>query len=183
MDQSTSSPTADTTATRFVATPVPQRTPAAPTPVRGQRFQRALLPEPVSPVEPGVRPALRDRAFRCALVAADALAALAALVIAVVVLGEGDPLRPGALLVVPLMVAASKLVGLYDRDEMLLHKTTLDEAPRLFQLATFFTLLAWLLESVLISGKLAAPQVVGLWGTLFAFALAGRLLARRQARR
>ena len=30
----------------------------------------------------------------------------------------------------------AKLTGLYDRDETLLRKTTLDEAPKLFQLAT-----------------------------------------------
>jgi hypothetical protein len=35
-------------------------------------------------------------------------------------------------------------LGLYDRDETLLRKTTLDEAPKLFQLATLCALVAWL---------------------------------------
>ncbi len=45
---------------------------------------------------------------------------------------------------IPILLIAAKMTGLYDRDETLLRKTTLDEAPRLFQLATLCTVLAWL---------------------------------------
>ena len=38
---------------------------------------------------------------------------------------------PARLLVVPIVIVASKLMGLYDRDELVLRKTTLDEAPAL----------------------------------------------------
>ena len=41
---------------------------------------------------------------------------------------------------IPILLVGAKLTGLYDRDETLLRKTTLDEAPKLFQLAT---LCAW----------------------------------------
>ena len=44
----------------------------------------------------------------------------------------------------PLLLIGAKLFGLYDRDETLLRKTTLDEAPKLFQVATLCALLAWL---------------------------------------
>ena len=44
---------------------------------------------------------------------------------------------PGpAIAAVPILIVCAKLTGLYDRDETLLRKTTLDEAPKLFQLAT-----------------------------------------------
>ena len=47
-------------------------------------------------------------------------------------------------LAVPILLVCAKLTGLYDRDETLLRKTTLDEAPKLFQLATLCALVAWL---------------------------------------
>ena len=61
---------------------------------------------------------------------AEAAAAALALVIGVTVVGD-DALRPVAALFVPLAILVSKVIGLYDRDELLLHKTTLDEVPAL----------------------------------------------------
>ena len=56
-------------------------------------------------------------------------------------LGVGDDrLRITALLSLPLVVLVSKVHGLYDRDSLLIHKTTIDEAGQLFQLATLYTL-------------------------------------------
>ena len=43
-----------------------------------------------------------------------------------------------------LILVLSKVLNLYDRDELLLRKTTLDEAPKLFQVATLMALLLWL---------------------------------------
>ena len=71
----------------------------------------------------------RDRRFRRSLVVADAAAAALALVVGVTVVGE-DALRPLAALFIPLAIGVSKAIGLYDRDELLLHKTTLDDVPR-----------------------------------------------------
>ena len=57
----------------------------------------------------------------------------------VIVLG-GDKVTLAFVAAIPLVVVVSKIGGLYDRDEHLLRKTTLDEAPALFQVATLYTL-------------------------------------------
>ena len=44
-----------------------------------------------------------------------------------------DALNPVAVLALPAVLLVSKITGLYDRDEHLLQKTTLDEAPDLFR--------------------------------------------------
>ena len=82
------------------------------------------------------------------------------------VLGD-DALRPLTLLALPLVVVAGKLKGLYDRDELLINKTTIDQAPELFQLATLYALLIWLLDDALIAGSLGSMQIVVLWASLF----------------
>ena len=81
-------------------------------------------------------------------------------------------------LALPLIVAVSKIQGLYDRDELLIRKTTMDEAPQLFQLATLYALAIWLLDDILIAGSLSDGQVVVLWAALFGLAVLGRRLAR-----
>jgi exopolysaccharide biosynthesis polyprenyl glycosylphosphotransferase len=125
--------------------------------------------------------ALRERRYRRALGYADALAAYTALYAAVVVLGD-DRLHLSSVLAMPIVVVASKVMGLYDRDEVLLNKTTLEECPALFQLATLYTLVAWLLERILVDGYLGNRQVLGLWALLFVLALLARAAARRTAR-
>jgi exopolysaccharide biosynthesis polyprenyl glycosylphosphotransferase len=133
-----------------------------------------------APHTPGVQ--LRDKIFRRSLAVADAVAAASALAIAVTVLGD-DRLKPAALVFVLLAVCVSKVVGLYDRDELLLHKTTLDDAPALLQLATAYTLLAWLSGPWLVDGSLGRNQAVGLWGLLLLFSLCGRAAARARSTR
>jgi exopolysaccharide biosynthesis polyprenyl glycosylphosphotransferase len=126
--------------------------------------------------------ARRERSYRLHLAAADGFAGLLALYAAVTLIGD-DRLRPGAVLVVPIVVVASKLMGLYHRDELVLKKTTLEESAPLFQLATVFALITWLLDSVLVDGYLGNRQVLGLWGLLFVMSLLARTLAREIARR
>ena len=124
--------------------------------------------------------ARRESKFRFALAAADALAAIMATTVAIAILGD-DRLTAFMLLAAPVVVLASKIVGLYDRDELLIHKTTLDEAPMLFQVATVFTLVVVLLQSVFVRGTLGMEQIAGLWALLFVFSLGGRYCARRLA--
>ncbi len=133
-------------------------------------------------VEAPVRPEVgaRDRRYRRLLAYADALAAGLALVLSTVVLGR-DQLEPTGLVVIPIVVAVSKIIGLYDRDEVLLRKTTLDESPALFQLATLWTLMTFLLGPLLVEGQLGRDQVAGLWFSLFALGLLLRGLARQLA--
>jgi exopolysaccharide biosynthesis polyprenyl glycosylphosphotransferase len=125
----------------------------------------------------------RDKRYRRLLSAADMGAVLLALVVCVPLLGNGDRVLPGAAAVLPLIVVISKVLGLYDRDELLMRKTTLDEAPALFQLATLSALLLWLGHGVLFAGQLGRDQVVGFWGALFLSLMASRMSARALARR
>ena len=152
--------------------------PAAP-----PRFARLPHPEEAPAEAPAKRAiASRERRYRLLLAYADALAALVALFVAVTVLGD-DRLRPASLLVMPLVVIASKLIGLYDRDELVLNKTTLEESAALFQLATLFTLVTWLADGIVVDGYLGNRQVLGMWAILYVTTLVGRSLARSVARR
>jgi exopolysaccharide biosynthesis polyprenyl glycosylphosphotransferase len=119
----------------------------------------------------------RDALFRRALAGADLLATTAA-TSAVLVAAHAVP-EPGALLLLPLMVGVGKVAGLYDRDENLLSKSTLDELPALFQVATVYSLIFWLLEHFLISGHLHRPGVIALWALLFLGLGVARACARR----
>ena len=118
----------------------------------------------------------RDRRYRWALAASDVLAAILAIGLATVL--SPDNLRWATLLGLPLVVLVSKLQGLYDRDELLIRKTTVDEAPKIFQLATLFTLLFWMCSGALLTGPLGQGQALALWAALMVFALAGRRLTR-----
>ena len=126
--------------------------------------------------------AQRDAVFRRCLAIADIGAAGAALLLCISVLGD-DRLHLVTLFALPLVVVAGKVSGLYDRDELLINKTTLDQAPQLFQLATLYALLIWLLDQSLIVGELGSRQVLVLWGSLFVFVVLGRRAARWLARR
>jgi exopolysaccharide biosynthesis polyprenyl glycosylphosphotransferase len=114
------------------------------------------------------------------LVPADVLSTALAVALGVAVIGE-DRLSPAVLIPIPLVVVASKIMGLYDRDQHLLHKTTLDEAPALFELATLYTLLLWLTQPLLVEGNLGRSQLLGLWGLLVVLLLVGRSIARHVA--
>jgi exopolysaccharide biosynthesis polyprenyl glycosylphosphotransferase len=79
---------------------------------------------------------------------------------------------------VPLLLVGAKLLGLYDRDETLLRKTTLDEAPKLFQLATLFTFVALLAGRMVVDGTLDRKEALFLWIALTASLLLARAAAR-----
>lgn len=123
----------------------------------------------------------RDAVYRRSLAVADMVAAGIAFSFSAVVLGE-DQLTPATLAVLPLVVIVAKAMGLYDRDEHLLHRSTLDEVPSLFVIATLGALLLWLSDDLLIDGELGRRQVVGTWALLFVLMIALRSLARWASR-
>ncbi|MGH2846797.1 MAG: exopolysaccharide biosynthesis polyprenyl glycosylphosphotransferase [Thermoleophilaceae bacterium] len=123
----------------------------------------------------------RDMLYRRALGLADALSAAVAVVVGVLILGE-DTLSPAALAAIPMVIVVGKLSGLYDRDEHLLRKGTLDEAPQVFWVATLYTLLVFLAGDYIVDGPFGRDQALGLWGLLFASMLVSRCAARRGAR-
>src|SRR5690349_6098600 len=119
----------------------------------------------------------RDALQRRSLAAADVLSVAIVLGAQALIFGT-HRVHPFVLLALPAVVLLSKVVGLYDRDEYLLHKTTLDEAPALFQMSAMYVLLLWLGGGVFVSGSLGQRQVVGLWLLLFVCLMSFRALAR-----
>jgi exopolysaccharide biosynthesis polyprenyl glycosylphosphotransferase len=119
----------------------------------------------------------RDSRVRRALMVSDALAIATAITLATIVAG-GDSLRPPALLFVPLLIGLAKVIGLYDRDDMLLRKTTLEEAPRVFHLATIGTVIAVVLQRPMFDGPFGGDQVLGILALLFVLPLGARALTR-----
>jgi exopolysaccharide biosynthesis polyprenyl glycosylphosphotransferase len=123
----------------------------------------------------------RDSRVRRMLALAD-LAAAALALGAVIALGGEHP-EPAALLM-PLLVAIfCKLARLYDRDEHVLRKSTLDQAPQLLQVTTLFTLLTWFAGGALVRGGLGKADVALLWIVLAVAIVFLRYLARRVAAR
>jgi len=124
----------------------------------------------------------RDAVYRRTLIVADALAAIASLLITRAIVGPGHPaLR--AIAAVPLIVVMSKVVGIYDRQELLVRKSTLDEAPALFELATLYALIVWLLNGFVITKSSDRRELLVEWATLFVLLLAAHVTARWLSRR
>ena len=120
----------------------------------------------------------RDRVFRRALVGADLLAGL--LVVGLAdrlfgVLGPGE----AAFALLPLIVVINTSCGLYRRDELLLRKSTLDEAPAVFHAATLTTVVAFLLESVLLRTPMSAHLMAVTWLGLTVLEIACRVARPR----
>ena len=87
------------------------------------------------------------------------------------------------LVAAPLMVVLNTLSRLYERDQLVLNKTTLDEAPSLLQAAALFTLLLWIVHDAATLVTLYAGDAALVWMTTFALLLAGRAVGRAQVRR
>ena len=132
-------------------------------------------------ISPNAR--LRDAIFRRGLVAADMLAAGIALGFSVSAVA-GPSVR--ATVVVALMlvvVLVGKLLGLYDRDELVFHKATLDEVPKLFKLSAMYGLVTWLLAPALLEGPFTRASTLALWMSAFLLTCAFRWAAREIARK
>jgi exopolysaccharide biosynthesis polyprenyl glycosylphosphotransferase len=105
---------------------------------------------PLEEVERSAPASHRDTIGRVALVLADlAAVSVALLVVASATTGR---LTPWALALLPLFVLLAKMAGLYDRDQHMLHKTTLDEGPTLLGVAAIFALVASGLRAVWTTG-------------------------------
>lgn len=137
------------------------------------------------PVEPAAetppRPAAvmrREWLFRRALLAADVLAIVLAFVLTVELSSRSLQLTWMSVAGLPILLVGAKMLGLYDRDEVLLHKTTLDEVPKLFEVATLCTLVAWLAGGLIVSGELNRHEALFLWLILAALLMLTRAVAR-----
>jgi exopolysaccharide biosynthesis polyprenyl glycosylphosphotransferase len=155
---------------------------------RRPRFRRGALSMrgdigPAFLVENRSREAVgyRERVFRRALIAADASAGLLVVGLASRVFGADGP-GFTALALVPLIVVTNATSGLYNRDELLLRKSTLDEAPAVFQAATLTTAVAYLLDSALLATPIGARLFAFMWLSLAVTVIACRVAARAFAR-
>jgi exopolysaccharide biosynthesis polyprenyl glycosylphosphotransferase len=125
---------------------------------------------------------VRESNYRRGLALGDVIATLGAVIVAIGLIGH-DRLRPTLLFLVGLVVVAAKVQGLYERDELVIAKSTLDELPRLFNLATQVALVVWLARHFVVVGAPTTVDLLTLWGLLLASLAGGRMLARRIAAR
>jgi exopolysaccharide biosynthesis polyprenyl glycosylphosphotransferase len=122
---------------------------------------------------------LRREAFQRRLLAcADVIAASAALWLVLTLPGSDD--HPGLLVLaaMPLAVLVFKIAGLYDRDQLRLVRSTLDEAPLLLQLTGLYVLTLTIAQSVMVDGNLGGDQIAGLWVATFLAIVGARMIAR-----
>jgi exopolysaccharide biosynthesis polyprenyl glycosylphosphotransferase len=119
----------------------------------------------------------REVSYRRVLALADLLAATAVLTFLLVLFPVAQ-LNAAMLVSLPFVVVVNKIVGLYDRDELVLSKSTLDEAPILLQVSGMFALVVWLLHDGLGDADLQARPVVWLWTAMFGALFLTRKLAR-----
>jgi exopolysaccharide biosynthesis polyprenyl glycosylphosphotransferase len=126
---------------------------------------------------------LRDALFRRTLAVADLVAIVGAFVLTAQLSSRSAQLTWAGIAGVPILLVGAKLYGLYDRDETLLRKTTLDEAPKLFHVATLCVLVAWLAGGLLVNGTLNRHEAVFLWLTLAMLMILARAGARAIALR
>ena len=119
----------------------------------------------------------RDAIYRRALAFADIASAAIAVLVGVPILGD-DALNPLALLALPLVLVVGKVAGLYDRDEHLVRRTTLDEVPTLFWAATLYAFLIWLGGNLIVVGAFSRDQAIGVWALFFLSMVSIRVVAR-----
>jgi exopolysaccharide biosynthesis polyprenyl glycosylphosphotransferase len=119
----------------------------------------------------------REARRRRLLAAADVVAATAALML---VLGLVANARPGLAILagMPLVVVLFKIAGLYDRDQLRIVGSTLDEAPTLAQLTGLYALTVTILQSALFDHSLTGDEIAALWGVSFLAIVGGRVVAR-----
>jgi exopolysaccharide biosynthesis polyprenyl glycosylphosphotransferase len=153
---------------------------ASSRPRLGLGRKRMLLPG-ISEVRGPAASMRRDAVFRRLLAVADVMAIFSAFMITFALAHRPLQMTWGTLVEIPVLLLGAKLTGLYDRDETLLRKTTLDEAPKLFQLATLCTVVAWLADGLIVDNTIGRQAVLILWLALAAMLILCRSLARSVA--
>jgi exopolysaccharide biosynthesis polyprenyl glycosylphosphotransferase len=123
----------------------------------------------------------RDRILRRSLAISDVIAAVVSVVFVLfpTIWGAGMAPRFTDVLLVPFVIFAAKAIGLYDRDQHVVRKTTLDEVPSLIYLSVLYALTVWLTEDFLFHGWLTRPQVFALALMTFVLMIVGRAVVRR----
>jgi exopolysaccharide biosynthesis polyprenyl glycosylphosphotransferase len=145
----------------------------------GLGIRRRQTPQQITEARGPAASLRRDALFRRMLLVADVIAIAGTFLVVTQLSPRPLQLTWLSIVGLPLLLIGAKLFGLYDRDETLLRKTTLDEVPKLFHLATLCALTAWLGSELIVRGGfLRRPEALVLWVAL----LAGLVLARAAAR-
>ncbi len=126
----------------------------------------------------------RDALVRRLLVLADGVAILAAFAVTALSSESVPRLMLVAVLATPLLLLSAKLKGLYDRDESVVHKTTLEETPKLVQLAVLGALITWLVGGgVVVRDGIDRREALLLWLALTVLLVTARVVGRALALR
>ncbi|HEY2141354.1 MAG TPA: exopolysaccharide biosynthesis polyprenyl glycosylphosphotransferase [Solirubrobacteraceae bacterium] len=141
-------------------------------------IRRRSTPQQITEARGPAASMRRDALFRRMLLIADVVAIVGAFVLTVTLSSRSLQLTWASIAGVPILLVGAKILGLYDRDETLLRKTTLDEAPKLFQLATLCALVAWLTGGLIVAGELDRHAALFLWLALAGLLMLARTLAR-----
>jgi len=157
--------------------------PAAPRGFMGLGARRRSAIPHITEVRGPAASMRRDALFRRALLLADAVAIVGAFFLTVSLASRSLQLTWASIAGVPILLVGAKLFGLYDRDEVLLRKTTLDELPKLFEAATLCTLVAWLAGGLIVAGELDRREALFLCLALLVLLVLGRAAARSIALR
>lgn len=121
----------------------------------------------------------RESRFRRALLMADVAAIIGAFFVLAGFSSKALQLTWVSVCGLFTLLMAAKMLGLYDRDDVLIHKTTLDEAPKLFQMATLGALVAWLAGGFVIHTViLSRREALVLWLLLLVLLVLSRAGAR-----
>jgi exopolysaccharide biosynthesis polyprenyl glycosylphosphotransferase len=126
---------------------------------------------------------LRDAIFRRTLLVADTLAVVGAFVLTIELSSRSLQLTWASIVALPILLLGAKILGLYDRDESVLRKTTLDEVPKLLNVATLCALVAWLAGGLIVAGTLDRHEALFLWLALVVLLVLMRAAARATALR
>ncbi|MEA2331497.1 MAG: hypothetical protein QOH58_1635 [Thermoleophilaceae bacterium] len=117
----------------------------------------------------------RDNIGRLALVAADMVAVVVAWLIVSVLPFSELVFSWWVAAYLPFYALLAKAAGLYDRDQFVLHKTTLDEAPSLVGVAAIFALAIEGVQAFVYTG---GSHPLPMWAVLVAAAVVMRAVAR-----
>lgn len=126
----------------------------------------------------------RESLFRRSLLVADVVAIVGSFVVLAQISSKSLQLTWVSICGLLALLLGAKMLGLYDRDGVLLHKTTLDEAPKLFHVATLGALAAWLAGGFVVEGRtLDRHDALLLWLVLMFMLVFARSTARALALR
>ena len=130
---------------------------------------------PRQDLELRLRARRRDTIGRLGLVAADVVAVVLSMFIVTVLPFSEAVFTAWVVAFLPLYALLAKMAGLYDRDQFVLHKTTLDEAPTLVAVAAIFALAVEGVQAIQYTG---GSHPLPLWAILTVVLVVTRASAR-----